>query len=377
MSKKIKVMIIIGTRPEAIKMTPVIKEFQKRDIFDLLVVNTAQHRELVDQFLSLHKIEPDIDMDVMTFDQDPINICSKVIDGFQKLFKLAKPDILLVQGDTTTAMTAALVACYNKITVGHVEAGLRTYDTRNPFPEELNRQLISKMSNLHFAPTEWAAENLISEGYDKNNIYVTGNPGIDMLYQTLGVDFKEKPFFHTLETTQNRIVLVTAHRRENHGQPLINICKAILQLRDKYKDLLFVWPVHPNPNISKIVDITLEKWSRILLLNHLDYDELIHVMQLSHLILTDSGGIQEEAATLGKPTLVLRENTERPEAVDAGAVKVIGTEYQKIIDEVRLILKSIKENPMQFTPKKMFGDGKAAQKIADIIITLYKGIPNA
>jgi UDP-N-acetylglucosamine 2-epimerase (non-hydrolysing) len=375
MNKKIKAMVIIGTRPEAIKMTPLIKEFQKRDIFDLLIINTAQHRELVDQFLSLHKIKPDMDMGIMTFDQDPISICSKVMDGFQKLFKTAKPDILLVQGDTTTAMTAALVACYNKITVGHVEAGLRTYNIRNPFPEELNRQLISKVSDLHFAPTEWAMKNLIEEGYNKNNIFVTGNTGIDMLHQTLGCDIgiKERPFFHTLKVTQNKIVLVTVHRRENHGQPLINICNAILALRDQYKDLLFVWPVHPNPNVSKVVDKMLEYQSRITLINSEDYDEFIYIMQLSHLILTDSGGIQEEAATLGKPTLVLRENTERAEALYVGSIKVIGTNTQRIADEVRLMLKEISKNPMQFIPKKIFGDGTASKQIADIITTLYRG----
>lgn len=375
MNKKIKIMVIIGTRPEAIKMTPIIKEFQKRDIFDLLVVNTAQHRELVDQFLFLRKIKPAMDMDVMTFDQDPINIYSKVIDGVQRLFKLAKPDLLLVQGDTTTAMTAALVAYHNKIAVGHVEAGLRTYDIRNPFPEELNRQIISRISNLHFAPTEWAAENLISEGCNKNNIYVTGNPGIDMLHQTLGcgIRFKEDNPLCMLETTQNKIVLVTAHRRENQGQPLIDICNAILALRDQYKDLLFVWPVHPNPNVSKIVNEILGKKERIILTEPLDYAGLIYVLQLSYLILTDSGGIQEEAATLGKPTLVLRENTERPEALDVGAIKVIGTEYQKIINKVRSMINVIENSPNHFVPEKIFGDGKAAQKIANIITTLYRG----
>lgn len=373
MSKKIKVMIVIGTRPEAIKMTPVIKEFQKRDIFDLIVINTAQHREMVDSFLVRHKIKPDIDMNIMTFDQDPITICSNVVAGFQNLFLGAKPDILLVQGDTTTAMTAALVAGYNKIAVGHIEAGLRTYNRNNPFPEELNRCMISKMANLHFAPTKQAQQNLLGEEYNRNNIYVTGNTGIDMLYKTLGVGFKTEHPLYDLKNTSKKIVLVTIHRRENHGPPLRNICAAIQELGIKYKDLLFVWPVHPNPNVSKTVYDMLGGTQDIRLIEPLDYDGLVCVMQLSHLILTDSGGIQEEATALGKPTLVLRENTERQEALLTGYIKVIGTKSQRLIDEVTSLLNRIQNSPNHFVPEKIFGDGTASKQIADIVTTLYRG----
>ena len=374
--RKIKVMIVVGTRPEAIKMAPIIHECQTRDdTFDLTLVNTAQHRDMVDQVFSIYNIKPDIDLNIMEEDQSLSTIFSKSVKALEGLFRVHRPHVLLVEGDTSTVFVVSLMAFYNKIDVAHVEAGLRTSDIYNPFPEELNRRITSVISKIHFAPTEWAKKSLLKEGYPAESIFVTGNPVIDALLSALEIEHRfADETLNRIDYSSCKVVLVTAHRRENHGEPLINICKAIVELAQFHQDLVFVYPVHPNPNVETTVKKILTEKDRIFLVKPLDYVSFVHLMKKSHLILTDSGGIQEEAPTLGKPVLVLRKTTERPEAVEAGTAKVIGTETRNIVSEVTSLLQDENKYSQMVAPENPFGDGTAAKKIVDIILSRYSSV---
>jgi UDP-N-acetylglucosamine 2-epimerase (non-hydrolysing) len=373
LNRKAKVMIAVGTRPEAIKMAPIIQEFQARDDkCALTVVNTAQHRELVDEVFSIYNITPDIDLNMMEESQSLSTIFAKGAHALDRVFCAERPDVLLVEGDTSTVFVASLMAFYNRIDVAHVEAGLRTFDIYNPFPEEVNRRITSVISKIHFAPTEWAKRNLLKEGYSEESIFVTGNPVIDSLLRTLPLEheFEEEPL-NTIDYENCKLILVTAHRRENHGEPLIDICNAILELTELHKKLVFVYPVHPNPKVKTTVEKVLSGKERILLVGPLDYMSFVHLMKKSYLILTDSGGIQEEAPSLGKPVLVLRKTTERPEAPDAGTARIIGTQRKDIIKEVTTLLRDKNKYNEMVVSKNPFGDGKASKRIVDIVLSRY------
>ena len=371
-SPKIHVMVVVGTRPEAIKMAPIVNELQARqDVFSLTLVNTGQHREMVDQVLSIFDIQPEIDLDIMEENQSLSTIFSKVSTALEPVFARQKPHILLVEGDTSTVVVTALMAFYNRIDVGHVEAGLRTNDIYNPFPEEVNRRITSVISTIHFAPTAWAKNNLLKEGYSENAIFITGNPVIDALLKAMDIDCPLPESLQEIDRDSRKVILVTAHRRENHGKPLADICQAILELASTYEDLLFVYPVHPNPNVESVVGKMLSGKAGIILTPPLEYLPFIRLMKKSYLILTDSGGIQEEAPTLKTPVLVLRKTTERPEAQEAGTARVVGTETRDIVNGVAELLKSRKKYDGMVSPKNPFGDGRASARIAEIILSRY------
>lgn len=362
-----KIMVIFGTRPEAIKMAPVIKELKKNnDLFKTIVCVTAQHRQMLDSVLKIFDITPDYDLDLMTDKQTLWNLTSEVLLRMKEVYEAEKPDLVLVHGDTTTAMAAAMSAFYAKIKIGHVEAGLRTFNRYNPFPEEFNRIVIDDIADFHFAPTKQAAKNLRNVLAKKNTIYVTGNTVIDALIETArnsNFDFKHYGMDPKLKT-----ILVTMHRRENHGQHIRSICSAIKDMVDKNKDVQFLIPVHPNPHVKEVVFDVLNCIDRVHLIKPLDYNDFVGAMKASYIILTDSGGIQEEAPSLKKPTLVLREDTERPEAIISGAVKLVGVDPNKIKLEVQKLLEDkCYYSSMTENIKNPYGDGKAAKKIINII----------
>lgn len=361
----IKVMVVIGTRPEAIKMCPVIYELRKRrDLFQTVVLVTGQHKEMLSQVLEIFKVEPHHDLRLMEENQSLSGLTSKAINAMEKVIKKDKPDILLVQGDTTTSFVASLVAFYQNVNIGHIEAGLRTNKKYYPFPEEINRKLITILSDLNFAPTKSAAENLKREGIDQSKIFITGNTVIDALFYIID------NFYDTLRRPSNnhkRRILLTAHRRENFGEPMKNICHAIKRLTFLYDDIEIVYPVHKNPNVRKVVYKMLSNVERVNLIEPVDYIDCIKYMNDSYFILTDSGGIQEEAPSLGKPVLVLRNETERPEAVEAGTVKIIGTDMESIINQSRILLENKDEYAKMANAINPYGDGTASKQIVDII----------
>lgn len=370
-----RIMTIFGTRPEAIKLAPVIQQLRSRpDQIQSLICVTGQHREMLDQVLELFQIKANYDLNLMEPNQTPSQVAAKVLVGIDTLLEREKPDWVLVQGDTTTVMATSIAAHHRKVKVGHVEAGLRTYDRNNPFPEEMNRVVTDHISDLHFAPTARARDNLLSEGIPAGKIFVTGNTVTDALHWVIK---QPKPpevqvLLHGLgygPARQNRsLILVTAHRRENFGEPIQNICKALATLASR-EDIHIIYPVHRNPNIWETVHELLDGVDRITLVPPVDYLSLVHLMQQSRVILTDSGGIQEEAPSFGIPVLVLRETTERPEAVDAGAAKLVGTDPQEIVAEtVKLIDDPGVYEKMSKTINP-YGDGHAAQRIVDILTT--------
>jgi len=374
MKKKIKVLSVIGTRPEAIKMAPVIKELNKypNDI-ESVVVSTAQHREMLDQILKVFNIEPDIDLNIMRPNQTLSQITSDVLHGMEKVLREVEPDIMSVQGDTTTIFASSLAAFYCKVPVGHVEAGLRSYDKFNPYPEELNRRLADVLTDYFFAPTDMAKNNLQKEGVPGERIFVTGNTVVDALLYALEVPYELNiNGLDELMLKESRILLVTAHRRENWDQPLANICEAFKELVQRYPDLRIVYPVHLNPNVRRTVHTLLNGIQRIHLIEPVDYLAFIHLMKHSHLILTDSGGIQEEAPSLGKPVLVMRKLTERPEAYHAGVAKIVGTEKDSIIREVSLLLDNDEEYRKMSRMVNPYGDGKSAKRIVDVIMQIRR-----
>ena len=320
---KLKIMTVFGTRPEAIKMAPLVKELTRSNILDSQVCVTAQHRQMLDQVLDIFKIKPDYDLNIMQDRQTLADITTRAVEGLYDVFREAKPDMVLVHGDTTTTFAASLAAFYARIKVGHVEAGLRTYDKYSPYPEEMNRKLTGAIADLHFAPTIANKENLLKENVDEKSIYVTGNTVIDALSSTVSEYYEfTDPFLKTFDFDKKRVILVTAHRRENIGQPLNDICTALRRLCDDISDVSIIYPVHLNPVVRETADRILGGHERIHLINPLNVQDMHNLMNRSILIMTDSGGLQEEAPSLGKPVLVLRNETERPEAVRAGTVKL-------------------------------------------------------
>ena len=367
---KIRVMSVFGTRPEAIKMAPLVKELEKNEYIQSIVCITAQHREMLDQVLELFKIVPDYDLNVMKENQNLWTLTSDVLLKMKDVFEKAKPDMVLVHGDTTTTCAAALSAFYAKIPIGHVEAGLRTFNKFYPFPEEVNRIVADAVSTLYFAPTKTSVQNLLNSGIkDDDNIKLTGNTVIDALLYTVNnnsINLKNLNLNPNLKT-----ILLTSHRRENHGEPLVRICEAILELVAEHKDIQVIFPVHLNPNVRKTVFSILGDKERIILTDPMDYAPFASLMKQSDIILTDSGGIQEEAPALGKPVLVLRDETERPEALEYGTVKLVGTNKQKIIETVKSLLTNTEEYKKMSTAINPYGDGQACPRIVKAILEYF------
>ena len=366
-----KVLVVFGTRPEAIKMAPVVSALKRRAGLDVKVCVTAQHREMLDSVLEVFQLTPDYDLDIMEKGQDLFSITTRILEGLKSVLSDFQPDCIFVHGDTTTSFAASLAAFYKQIKVGHVEAGLRTYNIDSPWPEEANRRLTSIITAAHFAPTEQARQNLLSEGVASDNILVTGNTVIDALLSVrdrlLGdaaLSQKIASQFSFLREG-SRTVLLTGHRRENFGEPMERICLAIQSLAAQNPDVDFVYPVHPNPRVSEPVFRILGNTQNIHLISPLDYLPFVYLMMRSHLILTDSGGIQEEAPSLGKPVLVMRETTERPEAVEAGTVRLVGTDTARIVDTVQSLLDDEAMYERMALTANPYGDGQASNRIAD------------
>lgn len=367
MNKKAKVMSVFGTRPEAIKMAPVVERLKRCEDLDARVCVTAQHRQMLDQVLDLFRIKPDYDLNLMRDGQGLSDLTAAAITRLSLVFADFQPDFLLVHGDTTTTMAATLAAYYQKIPVGHVEAGLRTGNIYSPWPEEINRKIVGAVANMHFAPTEQAKSNLIAENVSSDTIYVTGNTVVDSLLETIKILEKDKNAFNLVRgkfdyLLNKKVILVTGHRRESFGEGFEQICKALLKLSVR-NDVQIVYPVHPNPNVKNIVREKLSGVSNIHLIDPLDYLPFVELMRRSHIILTDSGGIQEEAPSLGKPVLVMRSTTERPEAIEAGTVKLVGTDAKTLVAEVEQLLDRADVYAAMSQAHNPYGDGKAAERI--------------
>lgn len=395
MMDKKKVMLVFGTRPEAIKVAPLIKEFQKNsDRFETIVTVTGQHREMLDQVLHLFDIKPDYDLNIMKSGQDLYDVTSRVLLGLRDVYKEAKPDLVFVHGDTSTSMTAALAAFYQQIPVAHIEAGLRTHNIYSPWPEEMNRLIISRIAKYNLAPTPLSKENLLKENVDADTITVTGNTVIDALHwviskiesdsslqDKLAEDLCKFGYDTTRLNNGKKLVLITGHRRENFGEGFRNMCNAIKTLTEKYPDVDFVYPMHMNPNVRKpireifgdeVVDGATTRDRNIFFIEPLDYLPFVFLMEKSTLVLTDSGGIQEEAPGLGKPVLVMRDTTERPEAVEAGTVKLVGTNYDLIVSETSLLLDDPTHYNKMAQANNPYGDGKACGRIIDFVSLISK-----
>lgn len=367
--KKIKVCSVFGTRPEAIKMAPLVKELQSREELDAKVLVTAQHREMLDSVLELFDITPDFDLNIMKHGQTITDITTRVLHGVGEIFEQERPDLVLVHGDTTTTFAAALASFYQKIAVGHVEAGLRTGNIYSPYPEEMNRKLTGSLATYHFSPTVMNVENLLRENISKENIVITGNTVIDAL-----LSVTDKPYrfdideLNEIDETKQKLLLLTCHRRENWGEPMKQIFEAINELTKKNPDVVVVFPMHKNPSIRELARTYFGSNSSVRLIEPLDYEPFANLMKKAHLILTDSGGIQEEAPALGKPVLVLRTETERPEAVKAGTVKIAGIEKEKIVQLADELLNSQKAYDEMAQAANPYGDGTASKQIADFIV---------
>ena len=364
----IKVLTVFGTRPEAIKMAPLVLELEKNPAIESKVCVTAQHRQMLDQVLDIFNVKPDFDLDIMKDRQTLIGITTRVLEGMDSVLKEWKPDIVLVHGDTSTTFVGALAAFYNQIKVGHVEAGLRTFDKWSPFPEEMNRNLTGKLSDLHFAPTLTNKKNLLNEAVDKSKIFVTGNTVIDALKTTVCEDYKfETESLNNLDWEGKRIILVTAHRRENLGEPLYNITRAIRKVVEDFPDTEVVYPVHLNPAVQSVAKEVLGGHDRIHLIDPVTASELHNAMNKAYMVMTDPGGLQEEAPSLGKPVLVLRKETERPEAVEAGTVKIAGTETEEIYKMAAKLLTDKEEYAKMAKAVNPYGDGNASKRIVQAI----------
>ena len=373
-------MLVFGTRPEAIKMAPLVHALKAEpDKFEIKICVTSQHREMLNQVLDIFNIKPDIDLNLMRQDQNLSNLTSLILNEMQSILKKHQPDAVLVHGDTTTTLATSMAAFYASIPVGHIEAGLRTYNIKAPFPEEFNRQTISKIAKWHFAPTVLSQQNLLSENVDKSLITVTGNTVIDALHWVLkridkDVDRQKKleNIFNTslsFNWKSESFVLITAHRRENFGDGFLEICSAIKELSSKYPNIHFVYPVHLNPNVSKPVYEILKGFDNIYLIKPLEYEPFVYLLKHSYLVLTDSGGIQEEAPSLGKPILVMRDVTERPEGVESGTVELVGSNYQHIIQGVSRLLDDKKHYQKMSQAHNPYGDGLACKRIVDVLST--------
>ena len=381
-----KVMLVFGTRPEAIKMAPLVKEFQKHpDEFQTIVCVTGQHREMLDQVLHIFEITPDYDLNIMKQGQDLYDVTARVLLGMRDVLKEARPDVVLVHGDTTTSTAAALAAFYQQIPVGHVEAGLRTHNIYSPWPEEMNRQLTGRIATYHFAPTPLSRQNLLTEAVQESHITVTGNTVIDALYMVVEKIKGDKVLDAELESVLKqsgydvnrlsggkKLVLITGHRRENFGDGFISMCKAIKALTEKYPEVDFVYPMHLNPNVRKpiheVFGEDLSGLGNMFFIEPLEYLSFVYLMEKSTIVLTDSGGIQEEAPGLGKPVLVMRDTTERPEALEAGTVKLVGTDYDKIVDEVSALIENQEYYDRMSKAVNPYGDGLACARIAKSLI---------
>lgn len=381
-----KIMLVFGTRPEAIKMAPLVKEFQKYpDTFDTIVCVTGQHRQMLDQVLKIFDITPDFDLNIMKQGQDLYDVTARVLTGMRDVLKEAHPDIVLVHGDTTTSTAAALAAFYQQIPVGHVEAGLRTHNIYSPWPEEMNRQITGRIATYNFAPTPLSKQNLLREAVAEDSIIVTGNTVIDALYWVVEKIKNDTALNTELEITLKaagydvsrladgkKLILITGHRRENFGDGFINMCTAIKDLTEKYPDVDFVYPMHLNPNVRKpireVFGEDLSNLGNMFFIEPLEYLSFVYLMEKSSIVLTDSGGIQEEAPSLGKPVLVMRDTTERPEALDAGTVKLVGTDYNMIINEVSMLIDDKEAYEKMSKAVNPYGDGFACGRITKVLI---------
>lgn len=363
--KKIKVMTVFGTRPEAIKMAPLVLKLKKDERFDEVTVVSAQHREMLDQVLDIFKIKPDYDFNIMHKNQTLEDITSKVLNDLAKVIQEEKPDIVLVHGDTTTSFAASLATFYEQTTLGHVEAGLRTWNKYSPFPEEMNRQMTDDMADLYFAPTELSKSNLLKENHKPDGIFVTGNTAIDALHETV-----QKDYHHAVMdeiTPGSKVVLVTMHRRENQGEPMRRVFKVMKQVIDSHDDVEIIYPVHLSPRVQKVANEVLGGDPRIHLIEPLDVVDFHNLAKRSYFIMTDSGGVQEEAPSLGKPVLVLRDTTERPEGVKAGTLRLVGTEVDKVRESMLELLENKDAYDKMANAKNPYGDGHAADRIMDDI----------
>ncbi len=366
---KIKVMSVFGTRPEAIKMAPLVKALEKEELTESIVCVTAQHREMLDQVLNDFKIVPDYDLNIMKAGQTLEDITVRALTGIGDVIRKEKPDIVLVHGDTSTTFAASLAAYYNQTKVGHVEAGLRTYDKYQPFPEEMNRRLTGAMADLHFSPTSLARENLLKENIDKDIIFITGNTAIDALKTTIDNDYVfTVEELNKIDYKAKRVITVTAHRRENLGEPLENICNALKKIIDNYDDVELVYAVHKNPAVSNTVHRIRGGNERIHLLDPLDLRDMHNLMNRSFMVMTDSGGLQEEVPSMGKPVLVLRNVTERPEGVEAGTLKLAGTDTDTVYTMAKELLENKEEYMKMAVAKNPFGDGNASERIVNAIL---------
>lgn len=365
----IKVMSIFGTRPEAIKMAPLVKELEKRENIESIVCVTAQHREMLDQVLETFDIKPDYDLNIMKQGQTLGDVTTRALTGLEEVIKEARPDIVLVHGDTTTTFAGALAAFYNQVAIGHVEAGLRTDNKYSPYPEEMNRQMVDRLSDMYFAPTEISKNNLLKENIDESKIYITGNTAIDAMSTTVDKNYTHKE----LEWIKpgERMILLTAHRRENLGEPMRHIFRAIKRIVDEFDDVKVIYPIHMNPKVREVANEVFDGDDKVKLIEPLEVFDFHNFQNKSYIILTDSGGIQEEAPSLGKPVLVLRDTTERPEGISAGTLKLVGTDEDIIYEETKRLLTDSKEYERMSKASNPYGDGHASERIVDAIVEYF------
>ncbi len=365
----IKVMSIFGTRPEAIKMAPLVKELEKRENIESIVCVTAQHREMLDQVLETFDIKPDYDLNIMKQGQTLADVTTRALTGLEEVIKEARPDIVLVHGDTTTTFAGALAAFYNQVAIGHVEAGLRTDNKYSPYPEEMNRQMVDRLSDMYFAPTEISKNNLLKENIDESKIYITGNTAIDAMSTTVDKNYTHKE----LEWIKpgERMILLTAHRRENLGEPMRHIFRAIKRIVDEFDDVKVIYPIHMNPKVREVANEVFDGDDKVKLIEPLEVFDFHNFQNKSYIILTDSGGIQEEAPSLGKPVLVLRDTTERPEGISAGTLKLVGTDEDIIYEETKRLLTDSKEYERMSKASNPYGDGHASERIVDAIVEYF------
>lgn len=365
----IKVMSIFGTRPEAIKMAPLVKELEKCENIESIVCVTAQHREMLDQVLETFDIKPDYDLNIMKQGQTLGDVTTRALTGLEEVIKEARPDIVLVHGDTTTTFAGALAAFYNQVAIGHVEAGLRTDNKYSPYPEEMNRQMVDRLSDMYFAPTEISKNNLLKENIDESKIYITGNTAIDAMSTTVDKNYTHKE----LEWIKpgERMILLTAHRRENLGEPMRHIFRAIKKIVDEFDDVKVIYPIHMNPKVREVANEVFDGDDKVKLIEPLEVFDFHNFQNKSYIILTDSGGIQEEAPSLGKPVLVLRDTTERPEGISAGTLKLVGTDEDIIYEETKRLLTDSKEYEKMSKASNPYGDGHASERIVDAIVEYF------
>lgn len=365
----IKVMSIFGTRPEAIKMAPLVKELEKRENIESIVCVTAQHREMLDQVLETFDIKPDYDLNIMKQGQTLGDVTTRALTGLEEVIKEARPDIVLVHGDTTTTFAGALAAFYNQVAIGHVEAGLRTDNKYSPYPEEMNRQMVDRLSDMYFAPTEISKNNLLKENINESKIYITGNTAIDAMSTTVDKNYTHKE----LEWIKpgERMILLTAHRRENLGEPMRHIFRAIKRIVDEFDDVKVIYPIHMNPKVREVANEVFNGDDKVKLIEPLEVFDFHNFQNKSYIILTDSGGIQEEAPSLGKPVLVLRDTTERPEGISAGTLKLVGTDEDIIYKETKRLLTDSKEYERMSKASNPYGDGHASERIVDAIVEYF------